>query len=374
MIKRHLLPTLSNRLFKGKALVVLGARQTGKSTLVRELLKSRSETVLWLNADNEPVRQSLEIQNVEVLRGLLGNATIVVIDEAQRIHNIGITAKIIIDQLPDKQLILTGSSALELANEINEPLTGRKWQYSLYPISWQELSDYIQTPNALMQLPQRLIYGMYPEVVMNPGEEKERLNILIDSYLYKDILSFGRVRKPQLLKKLLQAVALQIGSEVSLNELSQLVEIDKNTIDTYLDLLEKAFVIFRLQALSRNPRNEISSTRKIYFYDNGIRNALLNNYNPLDIRADVGALWENFLLAERLKANHYKQNWVNSYFWRSKTQQEVDYVEEANGQFFAYEMKWKIHKTVKQPSIFQENYPNTSFEVLTPSNFLPFLA
>jgi len=373
MIQRALLETLRGRLFSGKAIVLLGARQTGKSTLVRELIKDRSENTLWLNADNEPVRQSLEVQNVEVLRSLLGNAAIVVIDEAQRIHNIGITAKIIIDQLAEKQLILTGSSALELANEINEPLTGRKWEYYLYPISWQEWSQHVQPFTAQMQLSQRLVFGMYPEVVSNPGEEVERLQTLIDSYLYRDILSFGKVRKPHLLKKLLQALALQVGSEVSLNELSQLVEVDKNTIDTYLDLLEKAFVVFRLQPLSRDPRNEISSTRKVFFYDNGIRNALINNFNPLDLRSDTGALWENFLIAERLKRRHYLRLWGAHYFWRSKTQQEIDLVEESNGQLAAFEFKWKLHKSIKCPSQFSDAYPNAAFEVITPEKVALFL-
>ena len=373
MITRLLLSKLSERLFKGKAIVLLGASQTGKSTLVRTLLESYPQKSVWLNADNEPIRQSLEVQNVEVLRGLLGSASIVVIDEAQRVRNIGLTAKIIIDELPDKQLILTGSSALELANEINEPLTGRKWQYSLYPICWQELSDFFQAPAALLQLPQRLIYGMYPEVVMHPGEEIERLSDLVESYLYKDILSFGKVRKPQLLRKLLQALAFQIGNEVSTNELAQLAEIDKNTVETYIDLLEKAFVVFRLQALSRNSRNEISSTRKVYFYDTGIRNALINNFNAIELRNDVGALWENFVIAERLKRNHYAAYRTNTYFWRSKTQQEIDLVEDVNGHLMAFEFKWKQHKTPKLPSVFEANYPDATFQVISQTNFMPFL-
>lgn len=373
MIQRSLLETLQSRLFSGKAIVLLGARQTGKSTLVRQLLQNRSEVILWLNADNEPVRQSLEVQNIELLKSLLGKSEIVVIDEAQRVRNIGLTAKIIIDQLPEKQLILTGSSALELANEINEPLTGRKWEYYLYPVSWQEWSQHIQPIIAQMQLPQRLIFGMYPEVVMHSGEEIERLQTFIDSYLYKDILSFGKVRKPQLLKKLLQALALQVGSEVSLNELSQLVEVDKNTIDTYIDLLEKAFVVFRLQPLSRNSRNEISSTRKVYFYDNGIRNALINNFNPLDLRNDTGALYENFVITERLKRRHYLRLWGAQYFWRTKTQQEIDLIEDNNGQLSAFEFKWKLHKTVKCPSLFAESYPQASFEVITPEKLPLFL-
>jgi uncharacterized protein len=275
--------------------------------------------------------------------------------------------------MPSVQLLVTGSSSLELANLTNEPLTGRKWEYSMFPISWQELNDHFGYINALMQLENRLIFGMYPEVIMNIGEERERLSVLSQSYLYKDILSLGQVRKPDVLQKLLKAVALQLGNEVSLNELGNLVGVDKNTVMTYLDLLEKSFVIFRLQPLSRNLRNEISSSRKIYFYDNGIRNALLNNYAPLELRQDVGALWENFLISERLKTNHYNKKWVNMYFWRTKLQQEIDYVEEIDGQFTAFEFKWKKHKNVKLPTSFSEAYKPLDFQVITKENFDNFL-
>ncbi len=373
MISRDLLTTLRERIFTGKALIVLGARQTGKSTLIKQLLAERNERILWLNADNELTRQNLEIQNIEALRTLIGKNQIVVIDEAQRIKNVGLTLKLITDQLPEKQLIVTGSSALELTNQINEPLTGRKWEYKLYPISWQELVDYTDPIVAQMQLHQRLIFGMYPEVVTNIGDEIERLNVLVDSYLYKDVLAFGNIRKPAILKKLLQALALQLGSEVSLNELSQLLQIDKNTVDTYLDLLEKAFVIFRLQPLSRNLRNEVSSSRKIYFYDNGVRNALISNFNMPDLRTDIGALWENFLVSERVKSNHYQRRYAQTYFWRTKTQQEIDWVEDENGQLSAFEFKWKTNKVVKCPSQFREAYTTATFEVITPANMASFL-
>lgn len=373
MIKRALLSTLRERMFSGKAIIVLGARQTGKTTLIRQLLENRTDKILWLNADNELSRQSLENQNIERLRGLLGNANIVVIDEAQRVKNIGITLKIITDQLPEKQLIVTGSSALELANEISEPLTGRKWEYKLYPISWQEFVDETDNITARMQLNQRLIFGMYPEIITHIGDEVERLNILVDSYLYKDVLSYGNIRKPAILKRLLQAIALQLGNEVSLNELAQLLQIDKNTVDNYLDLLEKAFVIFRLQPLSRNLRNEISSSRKIYFYDNGVRNALIGNFNLPELRTDIGSLWENFLIAERQKHNHYQRRWAKTYFWRTKTQQEIDFIEEENGKMSAFEFKWNSKNIVKCPSQFQNGYPDTDFQVINPTNFMSFL-
>jgi uncharacterized protein len=373
MILRKLFKVIQEKIGKGKAIIILGARQTGKTTLVKSFLPKDQQEGLFLDADNVEIQEVLKNPNIERLKNIIGKATLVIIDEAQRISNIGLTLKLITDNMPSVQLLVTGSSSLELANLTNEPLTGRKWEYSMFPISWQELNDHFGYINALMQLENRLIFGMYPEVIMNIGEERERLSVLSQSYLYKDILSLGQVRKPEVLQKLLRAVALQLGNEVSLNELGNLVGVDKNTVMTYLDLLEKSFVIFRLQPLSRNLRNEISSSRKIYFYDNGIRNALLNNYAPLELRQDVGALWENFLISERLKANHYSKKWVNMYFWRTKLQQEIDYVEEIDGQFTAFEFKWKKHKNVKLPTSFSEAYKPLDFQVITKENFDKFL-
>ena len=373
MINRELFKNIQEKIGKGKAIIILGARQTGKTTLVKSFLPTDLANGLFLDTDNIEVQEILANANLERLKNIIGQATIVIIDEAQRIPNVGLSLKLITDNMPNVQLLVTGSSSLELANLTNEPLTGRKWEYMMFPISWQELINHFGYVNARLQLENRLIFGMYPEIITHLGEERERLSVLSQSYLYKDILSLGRIRKPEFLQKLLKALAFQVGNEVSLNELSQLVGIDKATVSTYLDLLGKSFVIFRLQALSRNLRNEISATRKIYFYDNGIRNALINNFAPLSLRQDVGALWENFLISERIKANHYENKGVNSYFWRTQAQQEIDYVEEIDGQFTAFEFKWKLHKKVKLPVSFSEAYRPTDFKIITKDDFDGFL-
>lgn len=373
MILRELSNVVKEKIGKGKAIIILGARQTGKTTLVKSFLPENKTEGLFLDADNIEVQTLLAQPNLERLKVIIGKARLVIIDEAQRIPNIGLTLKLITDNLPDVQLLVTGSSSLELADLTNEPLTGRKWEYYMFPISWKELNDAVGYTNALMQLESRLIFGMYPEVITNIGEERERLSVLSQSYLYKDILSLGIIRKPEVLTKLLKALAFQVGNEVSMNELGQLVGADKLTVSNYLNLLEKSFVIFRLQPLSRNLRNEISSSRKIYFHDNGIRNALINNFAPLDLRQDVGALWENFMISERLKANHYRKRWATSYFWRTQAQQEIDYVEELDGQFEAFEFKWKNQKHVKMPDRFSEAYKTHRLTVITKDNFDDFL-
>ena len=373
MILRELSNLVKEKIGRGKAIIILGARQTGKTTLVKSFLPELKNEGLFLDADNIEVQTLLSSPNLERLKTIIGKANLVIIDEAQRIPNIGLTLKLIIDNLPTVQLLVTGSSSLELADMTNEPLTGRKWEYYMFPISWKELNDWVGYTTALLQLENRLIYGMYPEVVINAGEERERLSVLSQSYLYKDILSLGIIRKPEVLTKLLKALAFQVGNEVSLNELGQLVGADKVTVSTYLNLLEKSFVIFRLQPLSRNLRNEISTSRKIYFYDNGIRNALINNFAPLDLRQDVGALWENFMISERLKANHYRKRWVTTYFWRTQAQQEIDYVEEIDGQFEAFEFKWKKQNPIKIPAQFSEAYKPLGYHIISKENFDGFL-
>lgn len=374
MIKRAISGLVKEKFGRGKAIIILGARQTGKTTLVKSFLPVDATEGRFFDADNEEIRTLLSSPNAERLKSLIGKATIVVVDEAQRIPNIGLTLKIIVDNFPKVQLLVTGSSALELADKMNEPLTGRKWEYYMYPISWQELHDAIGGITTIMQLENRLVYGMYPEVINNAGEERERLQLLLQSYLYKDILSFGIVRKPEVLYKLLKALAFQIGNEVSLNELGQLVGADKATVATYIDLLEKSFVIFRLQPLSRNLRNEISTSRKIYFYDTGIRNALINNFAPLSLRQDTGALWENFLMGEKLKANHYNKKWVSTYFWRTQAQQEIDYVEEIDGKFYAYEFKWNPKAKVKFSKSFIEKYQPIETKIINTENFWQWLS
>jgi len=361
---------ISAKLFKGKTIVLIGAMQVGKTTLIREILEDRE--FLFLDGDDPLVRRQLTNPNTKQIETLLGNSKIVFIDEAQRIENIGITAKIIHDQFKDVQLILSGSSAFELRNNTHEPLTGRKFEYFLFPISYEEYEQSVGYLDALRDLENRLIYGYYPDVINHRGEERDILNEITQSYLFKDILSFASIKKPEVLGKILQALAFQIGSEVSYNELAQLTGVDKNTVSSYIRLLELSCIIFPLHSFSRNLRNEIKTTRKIYFYDNGIRNALIQNFNPFEFRNDVGALWENFLITERMKRNHYHSAYANSFFWRTKQQQEIDYLEEAGGRISAFEFKWNPNAKIKKPSVFLEAYP-ADFQVISQDNFRDFV-
>ena len=372
MIKRLLEQAVLQKFHKGKAIVIIGPRQTGKTTLLANIV-SQYENCLTLNCDDPYVRNRLENINNEQLRQLIGNNTVVFIDEAQRVKNIGLTLKLIIDGMKDVQVFVSGSSSLDLANEINEPLTGRKWEYFLYPISWGEFQDHVGNLKAMQQLEQRIVYGMYPDVINQTGNERETLKLISDSYLYKDLLAFKGIRKPEILFKLLQALALQIGNQVSYNELANHLQIDKITIANYIDLLEKVFVIFRLQPFSRNLRNEINSSRKIYFYDTGVRNSIINNFNPLELRNDVGVLWENFIISERMKHCHYNQIYANTFFWRTHQQQEIDYVEERDGNLFAYEFKWVAASKHKIPKSFKDAYPEAEAKIIDKDNFLDFL-
>jgi uncharacterized protein len=372
MIPRALENVINEKIGSGKAIIVLGSRQTGKTTLIKKIA-TEPGTYCFLNCDNPVTKSQLENANTEQLRSIIGNHKVVFVDEAQRVKNIGLTLKLITDEMPEIQLFVTGSSSLEIANQVNEPLTGRKWEYMLYPVSWKELSDYSNYLEARMQLENRLIFGMYPEVIMHKGNETEILLQLSESYLYKDLLQYQGIRKPEILGKILQALALQVSSEVSFNELSNLLQIDKNTVSNYIDLLEKAFIIFRLTPLKRNLRNEINSGRKIYFFDNGIRNSLIANHNPLALRIDAGALWENFLVSERRKYLHYNRILANTFFWRTHAQQEIDYLEERNGKIYAYEFKWNPRKVGKPPKTFLNAYPNAEFQTITPENLNSFL-
>lgn len=370
MITRLLKQKIEARLGSGKAIIIVGPRQVGKTTLINGILENRAH--LFLDADDPTIRNLLTNPNTEQLKSIIGKNKLVFIDEAQRIENIGITLKIITDQFKEVQLIVSGSSAFELNNQLNEPLTGRKWEYQLFPISWQEFEETVGFVKAAQQLELRMIYGMYPDVINRIGEETEVLKQLGASYLYKDILAYGGIRKPEILEKLLQALALQIGNEVSYNELSQLIGIDKNTVSNYIDILEKAFVIFKLKSFSRNLRNEIKTNQKIYFYDTGIRNMVIGNFNALELRPDKGAIWENFLISERMKKNSYEGSLAKPYFWRTVQQQEIDYVEETAGQITGYEIKWNANAKVKIPKLFKETYA-AEIEVLTRENFRIFL-
>lgn len=321
-----------------------------------------------LTGDDPENLAFLENSNLTALKARLAPYQYVFIDEAQRISGIGLICKRITDYVKHVKLIITGSSALELAGGTFESLTGRKREFQLHPISWGELSHFHGAVNARAELRTRLVYGMYPEVITSPGKETEILREITSSYLYKDILNFRGMRKPRLLEKLLQALAWQMGQEVSLNELAQLLEVDKATVDAYIDLLEKAFIVFRLKPLSRNLRNEIKKFNKVYFWDNGIRNMVISQMNTIEMRNDMGPLFENFIISERLKKLQYDRSNAKSWFWRTQTQQEIDYVEEANGKFIAVEIKWNPKAKVKFPAVFSENYKSKT-EIIHPDNF-----
>ena len=371
MIRRQLQSTIESRLFKGKAIILIGARQVGKSTLFAQIASTREESIINLNCDEPEVKELLSDLNTQGLQTLIGKNKIMIIDEAQRVKDIGMTLKRITDNFPDVQLLVTGSSALGLQDKLNEPLTGRKYEYHLYPISTGELYSNDGLLRVKQSLETRLIYGSYPDVINHADEAKELLMNIADSYLYKDLLSLDDIRRPMLLEKILIALALQVGSEVSYNEIAQTVGSDSKTVEKYIDLLSKCYIIFQLNAFSRNIRTELKKSKKIYFYDNGIRNAILQNFAPIPLRQDIGALWENFIISERIKANHYNRRYVKSYFWRTSTQQEIDYSEECDGAFSVFEMKWnpkKANTTI--PQSFQKNYNVAEIAIVTPMNYL----
>lgn len=370
MYSRYLREKIERRLGSGKAIVVIGPRQVGKTTLIESILETKD--YLLLNGDDPKTRSLLTEPNTEQIRAILGKYKFVFIDEAQRIEGIGLTMKIITDTFKDVQLFVSGSSSFDLGNKINEPLTGRKWEYKLFPISWEEFENHHGYLNSEQQLENRLLYGFYPDVLNNVGDEISILRNLVNSYLYKDILSYSDIRKPEVLEKLVQALALQLGSEVNYSELAQTVKVDKNTISKYIDILQKGYIIFKLSSFSRNVRNEIKTNKKIYFYDNGVRNMVIGNFNPLDLRTDKGALWENFLISERMKQIEYKQSLARTYFWRTKQQQEVDFVEENSGKIIGYEFKWNKKKTTRLPKTFIESY-NAESNVIDRDNFREFV-
>jgi uncharacterized protein len=370
MIQRQIHPKIAAKMGKGKAIIIIGPRQVGKTTLIHQLIDDAE--YLFLDGDDPSVRQLLNQPNTEQLKSMIGHHKIIFIDEAQRINNIGLTSKIIADQFKDVQLIVSGSSAFELKNELNEPLTGRKWEYQMYPITWGEFEKHVGYLKAEKQVELRLIYGMYPEIINQTEDSFQLLKQLTDSYLFKDILSYGGIRRPEILDKLLRALAFQIGHEVSYNEIAQLIGADKNTVSHYIDLLEKSFIIFSLKSFSRNLRNEIKTNQKIYFYDNGIRNMVIGNFNSLDLRQDTGALWENFIISERKKQIAYTDSIAKAYFWRTVSQQEIDYIEDAHGEVKGYEIKWSAKAKVKRPKSFQTAY-NTMIEVIHRDNFRSFI-
>lgn len=374
MVKRELEQLIRKYLFKGKTVIVFGARQVGKTTLVEHLTQQFHDKTLFLNGDETDVRELLSNLNSTRLKPVIGENKIIVVDEAQRIPDCGLALKIIHDQFKDIQLIATGSSAFELAGQVMEPLTGRKFEFYLHPFSFGEMSEHHGLLKEKRLLHHRMVYGYYPDIALNPGNEVKLLKTLTSSFLYKDLLNLDQIRKPALLEKILKALAIQLGNEVNFNELAQLLDSDKGTIERYIDLLEKTYVIFRLNGLNRNVRNEIKKGRKIYFYDNGIRNAILGNFLPLSSRNDSGPLWENYIISERNKYLTNKDIDYQRFFWRTTQQQEIDYIEEIDGKLHAYEFKWSVTKKAAISKTFSRAYPGSEFRVVTPENFEMFLA
>ena len=363
---------IKQKLSDNKAIILLGPRQVGKSTLFKHLFIN-DNNVLWLYGDQAQTQAIFNDASEARIKSIIGSKKIVILDEAQMIRDIGLKLKMFTDYLEGIKVIATGSSSFDLANKINEPLTGRKWEYQLLPFSFNEFAKASSVVEEMKNLETRLIYGYYPEVVLNPGEEKERLLELVNSYLYKDVLVWENLQKAEKITKLLQALAFQTGSQVSYSELGTTIGLDSKTVEKYINLLEKAFVIYRISSYSNNLRNELKMSKKIFFYDNGVRNALISAFNPLSLRDDIGILWENFMMAELLKKDLYTNKFARRWFWRNKQQQEIDLIHEADGIFRAYEFKWNEKKKVSCPEAFKKAYQHVNFHVINRENFIDFL-
>ncbi len=372
MITRSLQNKLSVEVIEGnKVILLFGARQVGKTTLVQHLLSHMPYRSLYINADELRFVDILSSRDLRQLRDLTGGYELIFIDEAQRIPEIGLNIKLMADNIPDLRIIATGSSSLHLASKTREPLTGRAWSHILYPIAFCELAHHHNAFELIDMLPERMVYGSYPDIIAMEGKEAKRdyLRNLTSSYLYKDILEISSIRHSSKLRNLLRLLAFQIGQEVSFNELGAQLSMSKDTVASYVDLLEQSYVIFRLGGFSRNMRKEISKRDKIYFWDAGVRNTIIGNLNPLPERNDVGHLWENLMISERLKWLAYQGTLGSVYFWRTYSGAEVDLVEEREGKLFGSEYKWGS-KRVRPPKSFLNTYPEAKFDVITPKNFL----
>ena len=372
IIRRTIQDAIEQSLFQGKAIIIYGARQVGKTTLIRALQQGFAVPSIYLNCDEPDVRRALSDKTSTELKMLIGNNRLVLIDEAQRVGTIGLTIKLLTDTAPDIQVIATGSSAFELSSRIEEPLTGRKREFRLYPFSLTELGQ-IYSPLEIRRIVEHcMIFGLYPEIINASETAETALRELVRSYLYKDVLALQQIRNAEALERLVQSIALQIGNEVSYNELAKQVGVDKKTIESYLRVLEQSFIIFRLGSFSRNIRNELKKSRKIYFVDTGMRNAVINNLNAPNLRSDVGGLWENFVIAERMKWNHNQSLFPNTYFWRSHQKQEIDYLEELNGALRGYEIKWRETR-LKVPTGFMAAYPDCPVSLINRENMTGFV-
>jgi hypothetical protein len=373
LIQRTIQKQIEDKLFKGKVIILYGARQTGKTTIVKQIQEKNSDIAVYYNFDEPDIRKDFENATSDYLKKIIGNKKLVIIDEAQRVKNIGITLKLIVDNFKDIQVVATGSSSFDLANQTGEPLTGRKYEFYVYPFSLEELNLEKDKLKIDRLLENRMIFGMYPEVALKSKEEQEEtIKNTAKSYLYKDVLQYQNIKNPEILEKLLQVLALQIGNEVSYNEISNTLNIDKKTVSSYVEILKKAFIIFDLKPFSRNIRKEIKKLRKIYFFDLGIRNALINNFNPLDLRNDKGEMWENFIISERVKLNNNHKKDCNIYFWRTSEKKEIDYIEEKGGKLYAFEIKWSKGK-IGGAREFIEKYENSEFKEINKDNYQEFI-
>ncbi|MBU3713332.1 MAG: ATP-binding protein [Ferruginibacter sp.] len=373
MVQRSIFNNILSRIYEQKVTVLLGARRVGKTSLLKSILSDYKEKALWLNGEDIIAASMLQERSISNYKRLLNGYNLLIIDEAQYLEDIGRKVKLMIDEIHPLHIIITGSSAFDLIQE-SEPLVGRTITYNLYPIAQNELSATENLLQTRENLNERLIYGSYPEVINlnEPSKKEQYLFELANTYLLKDILAFENVRSPQKLKDLLVLIAHQIGKDVSLDELARALSISKNTVERYLDLLSKVFIIYKISGYSRNLRKEVSKSNRWYFYDNGVRNAVINNFSLLATRQDVGLLWENYIISERVKFNAYNNNYVNYYFWRTYDQQEIDLIEEKNNLIQAYEMKWKQNKT-KVPIAFSKSYPEASFNKINQDNYLNFI-
>lgn len=374
-IKQEQLTNLDNFLRPNKVVVIYGPRRCGKTTLLKEFLRNRSEKILFVSGEDLEIQASLSSQSIEKLKNFIGNYELLVIDEAQKIEKIGLNLKLIVDHIENIKVIATGSSSFDLANNLGEPLLGRKFTIKIYPLSQIELNQAENFSQTISNLENRLIFGSYPEIIVAKGNQEKMsyLKDIVNSSLYKDVLELDGLKHSNKLIKLLKLIAFQIGKEVSLNELAMALEINRRTVERYLYLLEQVFVIFSLQGFSRNLRKEITKYPRYYFYDNGIRNAIINNFNPLNTRDDIGMLWENYIINERIKKQEYQKIYSNNYFWRTYDQKEIDWIEEREGKLFGYEIKWNKNK-IKPPKDWLETYTNSSYEVITKDNYLEFIS
>lgn len=364
---------IEKNLFKGKLIVVYGARRVGKTTLIKQLL-SKFPDGKYINCDLLQYKSVLETTNSEMLGNLIGSNKLLILDEAQNIKEIGKILKIIVDTFPGVQVIATGSSSFGLSNKLSEPLTGRSRFYLLYPFSFQEVQQKYNRIELDARLGNLLRFGLYPEVFDQTEEEAiEELHNIASTYLYKDMLQLDTIKRADLIHRLLKALALQLGYEISYNEIAGLLGENVHTIKRYIEILEQSFVIFRLPSFSKNLRKELGKRNKIYFFDLGIRNAIINNFTPLDSRNDTGALWENFCIVERMKNNQNHRIFKNYYFWRTYNQKEIDFIEEYGGKLFAFEFKWQLNKVIKPPRDFLSAYPGSEFTVISNDNYLQFI-